>query len=886
MVQTARMARSRTPNFRCGTSRKSYRNTENALFTGPFYYTNPCIKNVVLIDPCMGSGHIIVYMFDALMKIYAAYGYSTHESVQSIIEHNLYGLDIDDRAAQLAYFAVMMKAVQYDNRLLKRSEIPQPHVYAIKESNHLDSYAVEYFCNGDKKLTDAMRTLIDEMKDASEYGSILNITQVDFAALYARFDEIKTDISMYREVALNELLPFVQVAEVMSQKYDVVITNPPYMAISNATAKMNEYTKKYYNDGKADLFAVFMEKCRFLLKNNGMQAMITQQSWMFLASFDALRKSIIEQNIISMAHLGSRAFEEIGGEVVQTTTFVLRKVRCKKYRSIYCRLLDFAGQDVKEKAFLSGENILVKEQDAFGVIPGSPVAYWIDKSISDAYVHPLLVTIAFSDGQILTGNNNKYLRLIWEVSATKISPESDWVLHAKGGEYRRWYGNIDTVVSWSQQSRNHYRKDKIARFPKDEILFRRGITWTLVSMNPNFGVRELSSDLTFNKAAATILFDDEGKINYVIGLLNSKVAQELLKVINPTMNNNIKDILNMPYIYSETYYTEVCQLVADNIAISKTDWDSYETSWGFESNPLISANVQPQRLKNIYSDWVKKCNERFSRMKGNEERLNKIFFEIYSMSEAFDYLVEDSTVTVRKADLQREIKGLISYAVGCMLGRYSIDKTGLVYAGGEWDTSKYRLFPVDKDNIIPICDDEYFEDDVTGMFVKFVETVYGKDTLDENLRFIADALGGKGTPKEVIRNYFLNDFFADHCKMYQKCPIYWLFDSGKKNGFKALVYMHRYQPDTIARMRTDYVHEQQSRYRTAIVDLENRIAEASTSERVRLNKLLSKLQDQSEEIRKYEEKTHHLADRFIAIDLDDGVKKNYEIFKDVLSPLK
>ena len=291
-------------------------------------------------------------------------------------------------------------------------------------------------------------------------------------------------------------------------------------------------------------------------------------------------------------------------------------------------------------------------------------------------------------------------------------------------------------------------------------------------------------------------------------------------------------------------------------------------------------------ISDKYAEWERECNERFNRLKANEEELNRIFIDIYGLQDELTPEVEDKDVTVRKADLEREIKSLISYAVGCMFGRYSLDVDGLAYAGGEWDASKYKTFPADRDNIIPICDDEYFDDDIVGRFVRFVRVVYGEDTLEENLRFIAEALGGKGTPRDVIRGYFLNGFYADHLKIYQKRPIYWLFDSGKKNGFKALIYMHRYTPDTVARIRTDYVHEQQSLYRTAIADLENRVNSAGTSERVKLTKQLQKLRDQAEELRKYEEKIHHLADMMIAIDLDDGVKVNYAKFEAVLAKIK
>ena len=355
-------------------------------------------------------------------------------------------------------------------------------------------------------------------------------------------------------------------------------------------------------------------------------------------------------------------------------------------------------------------------------------------------------------------------------------------------------------------------------------------------------------------------------------------------MLNPTLNMNVGDVAKVPIWFIEKEKSNVEEYVDSSIAISKKDWDSFETSWDFRHHSLIR---RVPTIAEAFEQWQAECDERFNQLKANEEELNRIFIDIYGLQEELTPEVEDKDITVRKADLGREIRSFISYAVGCMFGRYSLDVDGLAYAGGEWDASKYASFAADKDNIIPICDDEYFEDDIVGLFVKFVKTVYGADTLDENLKFIADALGGKGQPKDVIRNYFLSDFYSDHCKIYQKRPIYWLFDSGKKNGFKALIYMHRYQPDTIARIRTDYVHEQQARYRTAIEGLEKQVAAAtSTSERVKLTKQLNKVQAQDTELQQYEEKVHALADQMIKIDLDDGVKHNYEIFKDVLAKIK
>lgn len=869
------------------------------------------------IDPCSGSGHILAYMFDVLMQIYEAYGYTTREAVRSIVENNIYGLDIDERAAQLAYFSVMMKARQYDKRFFARKDedgkpdVPQPHVYEIMDSNGLDRNAIEHFVGGDKELKKAIDTLVTEMYNAKEYGSILNITQVDFAALYRRFDEVLSDISIFNITIERDLLPFVQIAETMALKYDVVVTNPPYLSVSAANAKLAEYVKKNYPDSKSDLFAVFIEKCRNFLKSNGLQAMITMHAWMFLSSYETLRNKLQNMALLNMAHMGSRGFEEISGEIVQTTAFVLLKHKSVGYRGCYCRLTDGASQQEKEDMFLLGKNKYISTQQNNMVIPGQPIAYWISPTLRNTFEHQSLEKIGDSYQGIITGDVNKFLRLWYEADYTKITfgennfhvleKSQTYYPYIKGGGFRKWSGNQEYIISWFNDGRDLVR----SRTENRPLFFKKGITWSLIT----------TTDLSFRWFKEGFLCDVSGSSYYahsnreglyVLAFLNSAVSSELLHVINPTINVNIKDVMLMPIVKGQE--DTVCPIVEDNIQLSSDDWDSFETSWDFQCHPLLNrhggkiyrswdhGNVVVESpdevekwdylLSTSYESWAQECENRFARLKANEEELNRIFIDIYGLQDELTPEVNDANVTVRKADLKRDIKSLISYAVGCMFGRYSLDVPGLAYAGGEWDESKYSTFKADKDSIIPICDDEYFADDIVGRFIRFIEIAFGKATLNENLRFIANALGGNGQPKDIIRNYFLNDFYTDHLKTYQKRPIYWLFDSGKKGGFKALVYMHRYQPDTIARMRTDYVHEQQARYRTAIADLEQRIASASTSERVKLSKRLKILQEQAAEIQSYEEKIHHLADQYIAIDLADGVKKNYEIFKDVLTKIK
>lgn len=631
--------------------------------------------------------------------------------------------------------------------------------------------------------------------------------------------------------------------------------------------------------------------------------MITQHAWMFLSSFEKLRGKLLHTDIVNMAHLGARAFEEIGGEVVQTTSFVIRKSHIANYNGEYCRLIEPTTQQGKEDMFLSCENRYAADQSNFSKIPGSPVAYWVSESILAAYEQGGLIGDS-ADVKIGmgTGKNEIFVREWWEVFYTKIDfslktindlAESNgrYFPYNKGGEFRLWFGNLQEVL-WFDAEGRRYMNTMSGHRENDahDFYCKEGLTWSFISSS-KFGIRYLPTGCFFDVAGSTLFSRVDNA--YTLGFLASCVCFDILGILNPTLNYQAGNIKSLPLLVDRE--DEVDECVYQNIQISKDDWDSYENSWDFQRHPLVSGqcSVDSEQcsdhctlISDHYKEWEQQCDQRFSQLKANEEELNRIFIDIYGLQDELTPEVEDKDVTVRKADLGRDIRSFISYAVGCMFGRYSLDVDGLAYAGGEWDTGKYASFAADKDNIIPICDDEYFEDDIVGLFVKFVKTVYGADTLDENLKFIADALGGKGQPKDVIRNYFLSDFYSDHCKIYQKRPIYWLFDSGKKNGFKALIYMHRYQPDTIARIRTDYVHEQQARYRTAIADLEQRISNASTGERVKLNKKLTTLQAQNTEIRTYEEKIHHLADQMISIDLDDGVKANYAIFQDVLAKVK
>lgn len=815
-------------------------------------------EDIRLIDPCMGSGHILVYAFDVLMQIYESEGYNPRDAAKLILEKNLYGLDIDRRAYQLAYFSLMMKARQCNRRIF--TETVKPQVY------HPTGFP-----------------------DGEEYGSLVEMESIPLRPQEPQeltlFDNYERDLRVWNFKRL------------LAQKYDVVVTNPPYMGSSGMGAKLASFVKKNYPDSKSDLFAVFIEKCGELLKPTGYQAMITQHAWMFLSSYERLRGELLRRDIVNMAHLGARAFEEIGGEVVQTTAFVLSKRNTTNFRATYVRLVDYSSQQAKEESFLSGSDRHTAEKENFERIPGCPIAYWIGNKIAEAFASAkTLGDVANPRLGFATGDNEYFMRQWHEVSVERIgfgyqSREMaeksglKWFPTNKGGEFRRWYGNIGLVVNWENDGfeiRNFRDETGYLRSRPQNLrdCFAQGISWTVISNKPSF--RFSPSGFLYNNKGPLINSENNDLDYYVLGYLDSVVSSYVLSILSPTLGFEAGYLANLPVIIEADRITTVEDTVKDNIDLSRTDWDAFETSWDFKRHPLICGE---RTVASAFGKWEGEAAERFDTLKANEEELNRIFIDIYGLQDELTPEVEDKDVTVRRADLGREVRSLISYAVGCMFGRYSLDVEGLAYAGGDWDAGKYRSFIPDKDNILPICDDEYFDDDIAARFTEFVRVVYGAETLEENLRFVADALGGKGTPREVIRNYFLNDFYKDHCKIYQKRPIYWLFDSGKKNGFKALTYLHRYSRDLLAKLRTDYVHEQQERYHTQLTHIATALNTATGSDRARLLKQQDKLTEQSREIGVYEEKVHHLADMNITLDLDDGVKRNYEIFADVLTKI-
>lgn len=862
-------------------------------------------EDIKLIDPCMGSGHILVYAFDVLMQIYESAGYSQRDAAKSILEHNIYGLDIDDRAYQLAYFAVMMKARQYNRRILNGENTC--HVYAIQESNSINRAHLKYFgarMDDIEKNAAKMQLegLLDTLTDAKEYGSILNVESYNWDLLrrFVAAEDTAGQISMDSvgvEDTAEQLNRLIDIGETMARKYWVTCTNPPYAGTSNLSANVNNFVKKNYPDSKADLFAVFIERCHQMTSVNGFQAMITQHSWMFLSSFEKLREKMMLTETVNMAHLGARAFEEIGGEVVQTTAFVRCVNHVGGYKGTYCRLIAPTSQQGKEDMFLAGENRYTANQDDFAKIPGKGVIYWGSQQlISDFERMPKLGDLYRTLAGSSTGDNSRFLRIWQEVDSRTIgfhiSKNYDgkgykWIPTLKGGGFQRWYGNFDYVMNWNNDGEEikywvtHNPKDPNTkswsrRLFNTDLYFHEGITWSKITTG-RFSARYMPEGFIMESASCGIMPSLKEQ-PIVLAILNSKVAQRIIDMFNPTVNIQVGDIMNIP-MSSDIHDDNIEILVDRNIKNVASDWNSFETSWDFKKHPLIR-NVST--ISEAFTQWQAECDDRFNQLKANEEDLNRIFIDIYGLQEELTPEVEDKDVTVRKADLQRDIKSLLSYTVGCMFGRYSLDVEGLAYAGGEWDSSKYQSFIPDADNVIPITDEEYLDDDIVSRLCAWLKAVYGADTLEENLDYIAKALGNKGsTSREIIRNYFLNDFFKDHCQTYSvtgsgKRPIYWLFDSGKQNGFKALVYLHRYTPDTIGNLCIDYLLKMQRVYESEINRMQDMMDHSGNAREVAVaSRRKDKLAKQLKECREYYEKISYLALSRIKLDLDDGVKVNY-----------
>ena len=859
-------------------------------------------ESITVLDPACGSGHILVEAYDCLKAIYLERGYRSRDIPRLILEKNLYGIDIDTRAAQLASFALLMKAREDDRRLF--SNPPKLNIIALQDSqpDRLEAFSQD-LANTNLEKSD-LKELLDLFEHASTFGSLIQIPQ----AFAKKLSDLETKLNtalesgdIFAQQSAQELLPLVQQAILLAKQYDAVIANPPYMGGKGMNTALKDFAKKKFPDSKSDLFAMFIERGFAWCKDNGFNSMVTMQSWMFLSSYEAMREKILQDRTIqTMAHLGARAFPEISGEVVQATAFVMQGTYLNGFKPVFFRLVD-TTQDSKEVELKAGLNRFDSTiQDDFKKIPGSPVAYWVSNKVLEIFENsPSMGDVADARQGLATADNNRFLRFWQEVAIQKIgfgmenreqaqSTHKKWFPYNKGGEFRKWYGNQEYVVNWENDGleirENVDEKGKQRSRPQNiEYFFRPSISWSFISSS-SFGVRVYPQGFLFDVGGSSLFPKDEHNINAAM-FLCSHIAPFLMKMMNPTLNFQVGNVEQLPYIeIKDNNIGNEC------IRLAKTDWDSYETSWDFTENPIIS--TQQPNLEQAFNTWQQQNADAVAEMKRLEEENNKLFIDAYGLQDELTPDVPDEQITLTRADREKDSQRLISYALGCMMGRYSLDEPGLIYAHAgnqNFDASRYQKFPADADGIIPLTEMHWFEDDATHRIQEFLTAVWGKDTLDTNMQWLAESLDKKAneTAEDTIRRYLASKFYKDHMQTYKKRPIYWLFSSGKQGAFQALVYLHRYNESTLARMRTEYVMPLISKMTAMVNSLQSEIENSdSAAEIKRKEKELQNLHKQQAELSSFEEKLRHYADQRISLDLDDGVKVNYGKFGDLLAEVK
>ena len=834
-------------------------------------------EDISVIDPCMGSGHILVYVFEVLMDIYVSEGFTEKDACESILKNNLYGLDIDKRAYQLAYFAVLMKARKYNRRILTKGI--SPLLCSIEETNSISKEFIEELISQDRTIEDSLNYLISSFKNGKEFGSILTIKPIDFEKINNLISKFESNNNLTKLKYLDEinlLKNIINQSILLSKKYDVVVTNPPYMGNNGMNPILKDYIKSNFPLTKTDLFAVFLEKGLEMIKDYGFNCMVTMQSWMFLSSFEKFRKKLIETTTISnLLHMDNMVMRIAFG----TSATVFRKINLMNYNSTFYHVkLSDVENDIVNPLFFNDKNKFVTKQFTFEKLPDNIISYWISDNTINSFSKGISIDDIsdFTGSQNKTANNKKFLRYVWEVEKNKIG--NKWIIYAKGGNYRKYYGNLEYVIDWSEDARNFYKNNKTSNLLDEKYWYKEGITYTSTS-SKGTGFRYLPKNSIFDMKGPSIV--NISDLCYILGFLNSKVASFYLKILAPTIDFQVHNIKDIPIILDKTKKNYIESLVKENLEISKNDWDNQETSINFECNPLLMYTTP--LIKSSFDCLEIELKYNFSKIKENEESLNKFFIELYGLENELSYQVDSKDITLKMINKVEVVKSFISYAVGCMLGRYSLDNEGLQFAGGEFNINNYSKFIPDDDNIIPVLDSEYFEDDIVNRFVDFVKTCFGEEHLEENLDFIANALSkNKKHSREKIRDYLLKNFFNDHKKTYKNCPIYWQFSSGKHNGFNCLVYMHRYEPSLVARIRTDYLHKTQKAIEQAIANCDNIINNStSKQEVVKATKEKSKLQKQLKETQEYDEALAHIANQNIKINLDDGVKVNYAKFQNI-----
>ncbi|MBT2572527.1 BREX-1 system adenine-specific DNA-methyltransferase PglX [Bacillus sp. ISL-51] len=872
------------------------------------------IEDIKCFDPAMGSGHILVYMFDVLFEIYIKCGYMEREIPRLIIEKNLYGLDIDDRAYQLASFSLIMKALEYNKRFLRSIERDglKMNLASIQETNTITEEEIEFIAGESSGVSfEKVKLFVNQFKDAKAIGSLIKLESSDGIFIKERLNTIeKVQGNLFEEEIKSRIIPLfsmlIKQAKIMGDKYNVFISNPPYAANNYVTPEVANYLAKYYPDVKSDLFSAFIELSYYSTVNNGQMGFMTPFVWMFISSYEKLRKSIINsKSISSLVQLEYSGFE---GATVPICTFTLRNY-LSGVAGEYVKLSDFKGaknQPIKTLEAVKDPSVSYRysfNQSNFNKIPGSPISFWASENVIKNFgSNEKIETVSETRIGMATANNDRFMRLWYEVPFNNIGlqaesrikaqeSEKKWFPYSKGGPFRKWAGNMEFVVNWENDGYEirNFKDEKTGRIRSHnynlDFIFKQGLTYTAISSS-KFACRYMNNSL-FGSGGSGICNIDEENIPLLLAILNSKVTEYLLRLLSSTMNFEVNTVGSLPFIVDERKQS-ITQITQDCIYISKNDWDSFETSWNFKKHPLLQHSNGSSTIESAYKSWENYSNDQFNQLKTNEEKLNRIIIDIYGLNEEIIPDVDAKDVTIRKADLERDIKSFISYVVGCSFGRYSLDEEGIIYAGGEFDHLRYKTVKADKDNILPILPGAHFEDDIVSRFVNFIRITFGEETLSENLNFVADVLGRKKdeTPKETLRRYFLNDFYKDHIKTYSKRPIYWLFTSGKEKAFNCLIYMHRYDKTTLSRIRTDYLHEYQIRLDAEKKDWLNIIdGDSSAKEISNAKKELKSLEKKIDELKAYDELLHHMADMQIEIDLDDGVKVNYEKFKGLVAKI-
>lgn len=843
-------------------------------------------ESITVLDPACGSGHILVEAYDCLKAIYLERGYRSRDIPRLILENNLYGIDIDTRAAQLASFALLMKAREDDRRLF--SNPPKLNIIALQDSQpeRLDAFSQDLASTGIAQ-TD-LKELLDLFEHASTFGSLIQIPQAFAKKLPELESKLNTALAsgdIFAQQSAQELLPLLQQAKLLAKQYDAVIANPPYMGGGKMNAILKDFAKKKFPDSKSDLFSMFIERGFAWCKESGFNSMVTMQSWMFLSSYEAMREKLLQDRTIqTMAHLGARAFPEISGEVVQTTAFVMQGQHINGFKPVFFRLVD-TGQDQKESELRSGLNRFDSTiQDDFKKIPGSPIAYWISEKVREIFENSKRLSDFSEIGKGLdTGDNNRFLRLWFEITLTK----DKWIPCQKGGPFRKWYGNNEFVINWENEG-YELKKSSNSNLRNSHNYFKSGLTWTRVSSSTT-AFRFFQEGQIF-ESTGPCLFPKEISLFGILCFLNSKVTLKILKFLAPTLDFQSGHISTIPILNIDWNDDRLQNISHNCIEIAKSDWDAYEISWDFSQNPLI--RTAQSSLTQAYATWQQQNADAVAEMKRLEEENNKLFIDAYGLQDELTPEVPDEQITLTRADREKDSQRLVSYAIGCMMGRYSLDEPGLIYAHAgnqDFDASRYQTFPADADGIIPLTEMHWFEDDATHRIQEFLTAVWGKDKLDANMLWLAESLDKKAseTAEDTIRRYLASKFYKDHMQTYKKRPIYWLFSSGKQGAFQALVYLHRYNESTLARMRTEYVMPLISKMAAYANSLETaKESSDSAAEIKRIEKKLQDLHKQQAELSSFEEKLRHYADQRISLDLDDGVKVNYGKFGDLLAEVK